>query len=114
MQQIKAAADFEKSYQRVDKVGLKNSTEALITAAQHMRDLSMRSKEARIYHTWQKSWCTCDTKMYPWDNPAHTNSVTDTSRQGTHGAPHSSDRQSDNLWILTYEHKFYLPVIIRK
>ncbi|TWW62748.1 hypothetical protein D4764_04G0013950 [Takifugu flavidus] len=49
-QQIEEVADIEKTYQWLTKAGLKDSTEALIMAAQEQA-LSTRAIEARVYHT---------------------------------------------------------------
>ena len=48
--QIEEVADIKKSYQWLEKAGLKDSTEALIMAAQEQA-LSTRSIKAGIYHT---------------------------------------------------------------
>ena len=53
---IAEVADLERSYQWLVKVNLKDSTEALITAAQEQA-LSTRAVEARIYHTRQDPRC---------------------------------------------------------
>ena len=42
--------DNEQSYQRLEKAGLKNSTKALIMAAQE-KALSTRTTEPRVYQT---------------------------------------------------------------
>ena len=55
-QQIEGAADVEKSYQWLGKAGLRDSTEALIMAAQEQA-LSIRSIEVGIYHTSEDSRC---------------------------------------------------------
>uniref|UniRef100_A0A7N8XHF5 Reverse transcriptase domain-containing protein n=1 Tax=Mastacembelus armatus TaxID=205130 RepID=A0A7N8XHF5_9TELE len=54
--QIQEVADIEKSYRWLEKAGLKDSTEALIVAAQEQA-LSTRSIEAGIYHTRQDPRC---------------------------------------------------------
>ena len=54
--QIEEVADFGKSYQWVEKAGLKSSTEALIMAAQEQA-LNTRSIEARVCHTRQDPSC---------------------------------------------------------
>uniref|UniRef100_A0A669EZW7 Reverse transcriptase domain-containing protein n=1 Tax=Oreochromis niloticus TaxID=8128 RepID=A0A669EZW7_ORENI len=54
--QIEEVADIQKSYQWLDKAGLKDSTEALIMAAQEQA-LSTRSIEAGVYHTRQDPRC---------------------------------------------------------
>ena len=54
--QIEEVADIKKSYQWLEKAGLKDSTEALIMAAQEQA-LSTRSIEAGNYHTRQDSRC---------------------------------------------------------
>ena len=54
--QISAVADLGKSYQWLDKAGLKDSTEALIVAAQEQA-LSTRSVEAGIYKTRKDPRC---------------------------------------------------------
>ncbi|TWW77705.1 hypothetical protein D4764_12G0010950 [Takifugu flavidus] len=58
-QQIEEVADIEKTYQWLTKAGLKDSTEALIMAAQEQA-LSTRAIEARVYHTRQdpRNICT--------------------------------------------------------
>ena len=55
-QQIEDVADIEKSYQWLEKADLKDSTEALIMAAQEQA-LSTRSIEAGFYHTRQDPRC---------------------------------------------------------
>ncbi|KAF7652027.1 hypothetical protein LDENG_00102410 [Lucifuga dentata] len=55
-QQIEGVADIMKSYQWLEKAGLKDSTEALIMAAQEQA-LSTRSIEAGVYHSRQDPWC---------------------------------------------------------
>ena len=54
--QIEEVADIKKSYQWLEKAGLKDSTEALIMAAQEQA-LSTRSIEVGIYHTRQDPRC---------------------------------------------------------
>ena len=54
--QISEVADLGKSYQWLEKAGLKDSTEALIMAAQEQA-LSTRSVEAGIYKTRQDPRC---------------------------------------------------------
>ncbi len=54
--QIEEVADIKKSYQWLEKAGLKDSTEALIMAAQEQA-LSTRSIEAGVYHTRQDPRC---------------------------------------------------------
>ncbi|TWW67382.1 hypothetical protein D4764_02G0004230 [Takifugu flavidus] len=54
--QIEEVADIEKTYQWLTKAGLKDSTEALIMAAQEQA-LSTRAIEARVYHTRQDPRC---------------------------------------------------------
>ncbi|TWW62315.1 hypothetical protein D4764_04G0009620 [Takifugu flavidus] len=54
--QIEEVADFEKTYQWLEKAGLKDSTEALLMAAQEQA-LSTRAIEARVYHTRQDPRC---------------------------------------------------------
>ncbi|TWW69211.1 hypothetical protein D4764_18G0000170 [Takifugu flavidus] len=54
--QIEEVADIEKTYQWVTKAGLKDSTEALLMAAQEQA-LSTRAIEARVYHTRQDPRC---------------------------------------------------------
>ncbi|KAK7877546.1 hypothetical protein WMY93_031734 [Mugilogobius chulae] len=49
-------ADLKKSYQWLERAGLKDSTEALILAAQEQA-LSTRTIEAQIYHTRQDPRC---------------------------------------------------------
>lgn len=53
---INEVADFRKSYQWLDKSGLKNSTEVLIMAAKEQA-LSTRTIEAQIYHSRQDPRC---------------------------------------------------------
>uniref|UniRef100_A0A3B5PPD0 Reverse transcriptase domain-containing protein n=1 Tax=Xiphophorus maculatus TaxID=8083 RepID=A0A3B5PPD0_XIPMA len=55
-QQITQVADISKSYQWLEKAGLKDSTEALILAAQEQA-LNTRAIEAQIYHTRQDPRC---------------------------------------------------------
>ena len=58
-QQIDEVVDIKKTYQWLEKAGLKDSTEALIMAAQE-QELSTRSVEAGIYHTRQDPrWRLC-------------------------------------------------------
>lgn len=54
--QIEEVADIEKTYQWLEKAGLKDSTEALIMAAQEQA-LNTRSIEAGVYHTRQDPRC---------------------------------------------------------
>uniref|UniRef100_A0A8C4WGB1 Reverse transcriptase domain-containing protein n=1 Tax=Gopherus evgoodei TaxID=1825980 RepID=A0A8C4WGB1_9SAUR len=54
--QIAEVADIGKSYQRLERAGLKDSTEALIIAAQEQA-LSTRSIEAGFYHTGEDPRC---------------------------------------------------------
>ena len=51
-QQIEEVADINKSFQWLEKAGLKDSTEALIVAAQEQA-LSTRSIEAGVYRSRQ-------------------------------------------------------------
>ncbi|KAK7877340.1 hypothetical protein WMY93_031944 [Mugilogobius chulae] len=53
---ITEVADLKKSYQWLERAGLKDSTEALILAAQEQA-LSTRAIEAQIYHTRQDPRC---------------------------------------------------------
>ena len=53
---ITEVAAIKKSYQWLDRAGLKDSTEALIMAAQEQA-LSTRAIEAQIYHTRQDPRC---------------------------------------------------------
>ncbi|XP_055368940.1 uncharacterized protein LOC129604854 [Betta splendens] len=53
---ITEVADLNKSYQWLERAGLKDSTEALILAAQEQA-LSTRAIEAQIYHTRQDPRC---------------------------------------------------------
>ncbi|XP_051931065.1 uncharacterized protein LOC127607055 [Hippocampus zosterae] len=53
---ITEVADLKKSYQWLERTGLKDSTEALILAAQEQA-LSTRAIEAQIYHTRQDPRC---------------------------------------------------------
>ena len=55
-QQIEEVADIVKTYQWLEKAALKDSTEALIMAAQEQA-LNTRSIEARIYHSRQDPRC---------------------------------------------------------
>ncbi|XP_051920732.1 uncharacterized protein LOC127600296 isoform X1 [Hippocampus zosterae] len=55
---ITEVADLKKSYQWLERAGLKDSTEALILAAQEQA-LSTRAIEAQIYHTRQDPRCRC-------------------------------------------------------
>lgn len=49
---MESVAEIRKSYQWLEKAGLKDSREALIMAAQQQA-LSTRATEAGIYHTRQ-------------------------------------------------------------
>ena len=53
---ITKVADINKSYQWLERAGLKDSTEALIMAAQE-KALNTRAIEAQIYHTRQDPRC---------------------------------------------------------
>ncbi|KAF7649568.1 hypothetical protein LDENG_00139440 [Lucifuga dentata] len=55
-QQIEGVADITKSYQWLEKTGLKDNTETLIMAAQEQA-LSTRFIEAGVYHSRQNPWC---------------------------------------------------------
>ncbi|KAI3377065.1 hypothetical protein L3Q82_000275 [Scortum barcoo] len=54
--QIEEVPDIRKSYQWLEKAGLKDSTEVLIMVAQEPA-LSTRVIEARVYHTRQDPRC---------------------------------------------------------
>ena len=54
--QIEEVADIEKSYQWLEKVGLKDSTEALIMATQE-QTLCTKAIVAGVYHIRQDSRC---------------------------------------------------------
>ncbi|TWW69263.1 hypothetical protein D4764_18G0000690 [Takifugu flavidus] len=55
-EKIKEVADIEKTYQWLEKAGLKDSTEALLMAAQEQA-LNTRAIEARVYHSRQDHRC---------------------------------------------------------
>ncbi|CAJ1059649.1 uncharacterized protein LOC127604228 [Xyrichtys novacula] len=54
--QIAEVADMSKSYQWLERAGLKDSTEALIMGAQEQA-LSARAIKAQLYHTRQDPRC---------------------------------------------------------
>ncbi len=56
--QIEEVADIKKFYQWLEKAGLKDSTKALIMAAQEQA-LSTRSMDAGVYHTRQNLRSSC-------------------------------------------------------
>ncbi|TWW69252.1 hypothetical protein D4764_18G0000580 [Takifugu flavidus] len=71
--QTEEVADIEKTYQWLEKAGLKDSTEALLMAAQEQA-LNTRSIEARVDHTRQdpRNICTKYGLEVPgskWETP---------------------------------------------
>ena len=98
--QMKEVSDMEKTYQWMEKAGLKDSTEALLMAAQEQA-LNTRAIEAGVYHTRPDPRCRrCREEP---ETVQHITAGGRCWRQGLHGATepgsgHSGQEHLDPGW----------------